>query len=198
MCAAFSAHAVDDVMARTPVGTIEVRTIPALNAIMAKTDAPYFSKDNELFRTLFRYIRAQEIPMTAPVRCEMQPGRMFFYLPPGRSITTLPVTEGVTVTQIAARTVVSLGVRGGYSEDNFREGVAKLEKWLEAHPSYEATGPAYALYWNGPYIPWFLKKSDVQIPVRPVGAGASPDEPEDEKQAPATENGRGEHEGGGK
>ena len=34
-------------------------------------------------------------------------------------------------------------------------------------------GPAYAVYWNSPFTPWFLKRYEVHVRVRPRGARAA-------------------------
>jgi hypothetical protein len=73
------------------------------------------------------------------------------------------------VVEVQERLVVSLGARGGYSEKNFVEVRDKLQDWLSIQPQLEATGPAYGVFWNGPFLPGFLKRFEVHVPVRRKG-----------------------------
>jgi hypothetical protein len=68
-----------------------------------------------------------------------------------------------------ARQVAARGDRGGYSAANFAQTRDELLAWLAVQPGVEAAGPAYAIYWNGPFTPWLLKRSEVHVPVRPTG-----------------------------
>lgn len=48
--------------------------------IAAQKDDSYFDENNALFGNLFRYIRKNDIAMTVPVKAEIDPGRMYFYI----------------------------------------------------------------------------------------------------------------------
>ena len=65
-----------------------------------------------------------------------------------------------------ARKVLSIGIRGGYSEKSFISNQSKLMEWFAKNNKYEQDGPAYGVYWNGPFVPGFLKRSEVHIPIR--------------------------------
>jgi len=41
-----------------------------------------------------------------------------------------------------------------------------LMEWFAKNNKYEQDGPAYGVYWNGPFVPGFLKRSEVHIPIR--------------------------------
>jgi len=46
--------------------------------------------------------------------------------------------------------------------------MAKLRLWLdENRDRYEACGRPRFLAYNSPFVPWFLKLGEVQVPVRP-------------------------------
>jgi hypothetical protein len=79
---------------------------------------------------------------------------------------TLP--EGVVVLTRPERLVVSHGGRGGYSRSHFEEARAAALAWLATRPDLVADGPAYAVYWNSPFMPGFLKRYEVHIPVHPA------------------------------
>lgn len=74
---------------------------------------------------------------------------------------------GVEVINIPERRVASHGARGGYSRANFEKARATLLAWLAAQSAVEAAGEPYGVYWNAPYVPFFLKRFEVHIPVRP-------------------------------
>lgn len=151
---------------KTGVGTYEIKTVPQARLIASQTDKAYFDGNNGLFRPLFRYIQQNDIAMTTPVEAEMDPGVMYFYIGSDVDDATLQETERVTVHELPERVVASLGVRGGYSEGNFREAAAELEAWLRQNQDYEAAGPPRGIFWNGPYVPGFLKRFEVHIPVK--------------------------------
>jgi hypothetical protein len=59
---------------------------------------------------------------------------------------------------------------GRYTRGRFQEGVQRLEEWLKANAQWVADGEPSAVYWNGPLTLFFLKRSEVHIPVRKVAA----------------------------
>ena len=71
------------------------------------------------------------------------------------------------VINLPERRVASLGARGGYSRENFEQTRAALLAWLAKQPGVEAAGEPYAVYWNSPFTLWFVKRSEVHVPVRP-------------------------------
>lgn len=151
---------------KTPVGTIEVKTLPAARLIAAHSQGNYFEENNGLFRPLFRYIQDNDIAMTIPVEAEIEPGIMYFYIGSDYQGTALSDTDRVHVTELPERTVLSLGVRGSYSAKNFEQAKAKLLTWLSEQDDWIATGAARAIYWNGPFTLGFLKRAEVHIPVK--------------------------------
>ena len=151
---------------KTDVGGIEIKTLPAATLIVSKSEKPYFEKDNQLFRPLFRYIQARDIAMTTPVEAEMDPGEMFFYIGAEVDTDKLTDTDTVAVRKLPERTVASIGVRGSYSTSNFDEATAQLKQWLADEEDWQATGTARAVFWDGPFTLWFLKQFEVHIPVQ--------------------------------
>lgn len=149
----------------TERGAVQIRTLPAATGIVARVDGAYFAHANTLFRRLFKYIQRQGIAMTIPVEAQMQPGQMLFYVGAGDLGKVVTNDPQVTVVAVPARTVAALGARGGYTADNFAETAAALQAWLAQHPQYRTNGPAYGVYWNGPFRPWFLKEYEVHVPV---------------------------------
>ncbi len=150
---------------RTPVGTVEIKELPGRLALETRTDQSYFERDNGLFMRLFRYIEANEIAMTVPVEAEEKPGVMRFFVG-GDHGKTPSDSEQVQVVEMPARTVASLGMRGGYNHGNFEKGRTKLLRWLAEQSDWEAEGEPYVVYWHGPFVPRWMKRSEVHIPVR--------------------------------
>lgn len=151
---------------RTPMGSIETKTLPAARLMVAESPKGYFESGNGLFMKLFRYIDGNQIPMTAPVEARLQPGVMIFYMDAGSAKRTdLQATPQVKLAETPARLVASIGVRGSYSRENFDEALAKLKAWLATRPDLTSPGEPYAVYWNSPFVPGIFKHSEVHIPV---------------------------------
>ena len=150
---------------RTDVGTIEIKTIPASRLLASHSESEYFQANNGLFRPLFRYIQANDIAMTTPVEAEIEPGIMYFYVGSDYADLELKETDEVTIIELPERTVLSLGVRGGYSAKHFKEAQATLLTHLSEQHEWIATGAARAIYWNGPFMPGIFKRSEIHIPV---------------------------------
>jgi len=154
----------------TEPGVCEMKTLPAGVILRARTDGGYFRENNGLFRKLFETIQRNQIPMTTPVEAGIQPGTMVFYLDPASSKRgDLNLMDGVERKPVQERTVASIGIRGGYSRESFEKNQAKLREWLKTQTGWEAVGEAYAVYWNSPFVIWFLKRSEVHLPVRKRG-----------------------------
>ena len=160
--------AYEQAFAQTDVGAFEVKALPPARLIASQTEAAYFEDNKRLFRPLFRYISSRNIAMTTPVEAEINPGVMYFYIGAGVSKHVLDATEKVSVHELPERLVASLGVRGGYNERNFDKASAKLSAWLLKNPAYEAMGEVRGVFWNGPFMPGFIKRFEVHIPVQLV------------------------------
>ncbi|MFM1550124.1 MAG: heme-binding protein [Lentisphaeria bacterium] len=155
---------------KTEVGKIELKEIPGRIALEATTKSPYFQGDNNLFRTLFRYISKNEVAMTIPVEAEMKPGRMRFFLGRQDVAKKLASSDGVKVRNMTALTVVSIGIRGSYTNSRFKRYEAKLENWLSRNTEYEAVSDPYGVYWNSPFVPGFFKRSEIHVEVKKKGS----------------------------
>ena len=46
--------------------------------------------------------------------------------------------------------------------------VSELEAWLASQNAWRAAGAPYAVFWNGPFTPWFMKRFEVHVPVEPA------------------------------
>ena len=151
---------------KTPVGEIKILQLPARTALEANAGQSYFSENNGLFRTLFRYISKHDLSMTTPVEAEIEPGKMRFFVGGKDANKSRPNTDTVEVKELEPMQVLAIGIRGSYDEENFRENRDHLVRWIREQADYEAARDPYAVYWDGPYIPWFLKRSEIHLPIR--------------------------------
>ncbi|MBN2445382.1 MAG: heme-binding protein, partial [Phycisphaerae bacterium] len=135
-----------------------------------------------------KHIKRNDIAMTAPVEIEYaassEPidtgaGRRgqqhatsmaFMYAAPNLGATGPDPADGrVAVEDIPAMTVLSIGVRGGYTEKNFAAALAKLNDWLDhSLERFRVVGPPRYLAYNSPFVPWFLKFGEVQLRVERI------------------------------
>lgn len=157
--------------APTAPGVIEFKKLPAGTLLKSAAPGDYFDQSGRLFGPLFRYISKNDIRMTVPVEAEVDGAAMYFWVAPDEVPKVQGATGGVTVVQVPERHVASVGGRGGYNRKNFKAAQERLRAWLADQKETEPAGPAYAVYWNGPVTPWFLREYEVHIPVRPRNPG---------------------------
>jgi effector-binding domain-containing protein len=150
----------------TEAGEIEIKTIPERTLIVAQREESYFEANNVLFGKLFRYIKDNDVSMTVPVKADINPGKMYFYVGSKDVPKDLKNTEAVKVVTEPERLVMSIGVRGGYSESHFKEAREKLFDHLAGSNRWQKSGDAYAIFWNGPYVPAFMKRFEVHVPIQ--------------------------------
>jgi effector-binding domain-containing protein len=162
-------YGVEEAFKRTSAGKIEIKTIPASMVMVSESEGNYFGTRNYLFRRLFNYISENNVAMTTPVEARIENAQMKFYVGTKDKLKELKDRGSVKVVTIPQRTVVSIGIRGTYTESNFEKAKTQLEQWLRDNTGYQQAGAAYAVYWDGPFMPWFLKQSEVQIPVEQTG-----------------------------
>ncbi|MBY0405644.1 MAG: heme-binding protein [Cyanobacteria bacterium] len=153
---------------KTPSGVIEVKQIAKAVVMEAKgSQKNYFARkrDTAPFMQLFRYIQSNNIPMTTPVEVNVEDNGMLFYAPPDAEDRGLYNTSEVTTKTLPDRTVVSIGMKGSYNQENFEKGATQLHHWLAQHPEWKASGKPYAVYWDSPYTLPFLKQSEVHLAI---------------------------------
>ncbi len=149
---------------KTPVGEMRIRELPPARLLSTETDGTYFDKSNQLFGRLFEYIKSNDVAMTVPVEGGLDAAVMRFYTG-STSPETLADTDSVRVVEVPARTVAAIGGSGAYSESNLAEALDKLTLWLEDQVEWRVVGDPYAVFWNGPFTPWFVKRFEVHVPV---------------------------------
>jgi uncharacterized surface protein with fasciclin (FAS1) repeats len=160
----------------TPVGQIEVKSYPAHR--LARTRIASAAANDQAFFTLFRHITGREIAMTVPV--EMTYGKdnnsrahpqamAFFY--ESQAVGEIGQHGEVNVADVPAATVVSLGMRGDYTDDALSHAQRLLQNWLKEHEDrFEAQGSLRVLGFNSPMVPVAERFFEVQIPAQDKGA----------------------------
>jgi hypothetical protein len=160
------ASAYDQAYPEAPIDDVEIRILPASRWIASDAQGEYFDRSSMLFRRLFDYIKTHDIAMTVPVEGRLDSAEMRFHL--GTDAPSTAQDDGpVRVVNAASRRVARLGAKGAYSEENVGAARSRLEAWLAVNPQWRSTGPAYAVFWNGPFTPWFIKRFEVHIAVEP-------------------------------
>ena len=149
----------------TQPGTVELKTLPAGRLLESRSEQPYFSSSNNLFGPLFRYISRNNISMTTPVEARMNPGSMYFWVASDQVDKASANTNSVRVLDVPERKVASIGARGSYSETNYEAARKTLMEWLAQQESIKAIGEPYAVFWHGPFTPWFMKTFEVHVEV---------------------------------
>ena len=155
----------------TPPGTTELKTLPAGVLLKSSGSGNYFDTADNLFSPLFRYISKNDIAMTTPVEARIDSAAMFFWVAASERGKLAGSAAGVEVVEVPERRVASHGERGGYGRANFEKARDKLLAWVAAQPGIEVAGEPYGVYWNAPFVPPFLKRYEVHVPVRPKPPG---------------------------
>lgn len=165
----------------TPAGQIEVKHYRAYRAATFRYRGELAQAANRSFYPLYQHISANQISMTAPVETRYPDSTLseegslneegeayvsFLY----RSTDIYPeeIAQNIQIEDIEPMTVVSLGLRGRYTYDSYRENLAQLRNWLGQHREYQVVGPPRRFFYDGPYIPDAVKRSEIQIPIQPV------------------------------
>ena len=161
----------------SPDGEIEIKQYPEYRAATVQTPGNLDSAPSRGFSPLFRHISSNDISMTAPVETRYPATTLagsaasegdatvsFLY----RSLDIVPqeVAQDIQIEDIPPMLVLSIGTRGSYNLETYQASIQRLQTWLAAHPDYTVVGPPRRFFYDGPFLPDALKRSDVQIPVR--------------------------------
>jgi effector-binding domain-containing protein len=160
------AMAYEQAFPSTANGVSELKTLPAGVLLKSAGSGNYFEQANNLFMPLFRYISKHDIAMTTPVEARISDAAMYFWVAESQQAKVAGTEGSVEVQRIPERRVACRGAKGSYSRENFEKTRDQLLAWVASQPNLEIAGEPYAVYWNGPFTPWFLKRSEVHVPVR--------------------------------
>lgn len=163
----------------TPPGAIDLKKYPEVRRAEVSGDGSSQRGQNRGFWPLFRHIQRRDIAMTAPVEMELRDwdgasaptGWTMAFLYRTADLGPTGNDGDVVVRDAAPVTVVSIGVRGSYTQTRFDAALRRLEEWIAANPQWERAGEARWLGYNNPR--WFSDEwSEVQIPITAVPAEA--------------------------
>jgi hypothetical protein len=112
---------------------------------------------------------SQKIAMTAPVGQEQSKGkwRITFVMPASYTIETLPepLDPEVKLREEPGQLMAAIRYSGTWSQTRYMEREVKLREWIETRGLEEAGEPVFARY-DPPFMPWFLRRNEVLLPVR--------------------------------
>ncbi len=154
-------------------GLIRIKSYPSVRAARVQET----TGDNRQFMTLFRHIQDRHIAMTAPVvmgypaeaaqqQSEAQAAISMAFLYRQTTQDAVGQFGTVQVEDEKPLQVVSIGLKGSYAERNFQDALATLRDWLKSHPEWAIAGAPRVLAYNSPFLPFWMKYAEVQIPVR--------------------------------
>lgn len=180
-----------------PVGQVILKEYPAYRLARVRSGPQGVSGGpNALFNPLFQHIKRNEIAMTAPVEIgysdrpslpnleERQGAASMAFLYGDPAWGRAGVDEAdprVVVEDVPAMKVVSIAVRGDYTDARLEKATSQLKHWLEAKGGeLRPAGPPRYLGYNSPFVPSFLRYGEVQIPVeQTTSAPAAASRPSD-------------------
>jgi hypothetical protein len=171
-------------------GAFELREYAPYLIAETRVDAGFMAAGNIAFGRLFRYISGANVPgrkiaMTAPVT--QAPGEKIamtapvqqvaegddylvgFIVPKQYTLETVPqpTDARIRIREVPGGLIAAWRYSGRWTESNFREAENRLRRELEAR-RLVATGDAQIARYNAPFMPAFLRRNEVLIPVRRV------------------------------
>ena len=143
---------------------------------------------NKAFSRLFGYISGEnrsrdKVAMTAPVSQQPMGDKIkmtapvgqqrlkeswvvSFMMPGSYTLETLPepADPKVTLRQVPARRMAAVRYSGFWSEKGYIRHKSELESWIHEIGLTIVGDPIWARY-NPPFMPWFLRRNEILIPV---------------------------------
>lgn len=166
--------------APTAHDVIEVKQYPAYRSGTYSYEGNLSDATSYAFNPLFRHISSNNIAMTTPVEARYPSATLdqpsdrplrsgsakVSFLYSNNNINPQQIAPDIEVEDHPPMLVVSLGVQGAYGYDQLQSHIAKLKAWLANHPEYEIVGEPREFLYDSPYTPAYLKRREVQIPIR--------------------------------
>ena len=104
--------------------------------------------------------------MTAPVTQAAADGGYFvqFTMPREYTLETLPepLDPQVKLRSVSGGRFAVIRYSGSWSESNYTEHLAKLERGVEAAGLRTTGAPIYSRY-NAPFVPWFMRRNEIWL-----------------------------------
>lgn len=183
-------------------GSFEVRAYPPRVVAETRVAGEWREAGNEGFRRLAGYIfgkngRSEEIAMTAPVgqaragergegekiamtapvaqRGEGGSWTVAFTMPAGKTLETLPAPQDprVVLRELPAARFAVVRFSGRWTDANMKEREDALRRWADQR-HLTVVGDAEVNRYDPPFVPWFLRRNEVWLPLGPHGEGVEP------------------------
>jgi effector-binding domain-containing protein len=156
------------------IGKAEIRQYPKM--VIAAVE----NMENGAFNILYSFITgnnrqklkikmtapvvSQQIAMTSPVLSDA--GSLAFVMPKEYTLETTPepTDNHVKISEIPSRMVAALCFSGNWSEKNFEAAKRELLGEL-TRAGTKTRGNVFAMLYNPPYIPGFLRRNEVAIEI---------------------------------
>jgi effector-binding domain-containing protein len=172
-------------------GDFELRQYESSIVAETTVEGDFHEVGNEGFRRLFDYIsgknrKKQSIPMTAPVSQEAssekipmtapvnqekvgEAWRITFFMPSTLKMETLPepLDPRVKLMKIPGRLMAAISYSGTWSRERYEGKEQRLKELIRQRGLKIEGEPVFARY-NPPFMPWFLRRNEVLIPVGQV------------------------------
>ena len=154
---------------------VEIRQYAPHLLATVRVDGKFDEAGSQAFRPLFNYISGEnrsdaKIAMTAPVLQQPDERRgswlISFVMPSSFEKDSLPVptSEIVQVSEQPSMRMAALEYRGGWSQSRYAEHELKLRSALSNMPLTACGDPRWARH-DPPFMPWFLRKNEILIPL---------------------------------
>lgn len=112
--------------------------------------------------------QGQSIDMTAPVSQQQDASgwAVNFMLPSQYTQATAPLPNdpAVELRQVPRRYMAAIRYSGFWSQKSYQRHKEQLQQWLDMHELSATASPVWARY-NSPFMPWFLRRNEVLIPL---------------------------------
>ncbi|MFO0511318.1 MAG: SOUL family heme-binding protein [Gammaproteobacteria bacterium] len=180
-------------------GAFELRRYAPYLLAETEVESGFMEAGNVAFGRLFRYIsgdntarteiamtapveqakRGEKIAMTAPVEQAREGGvyRVAFVVPRkyDRDTVPQPTDPRVRIREVPARSIAVWRYSGRWTEENFREHERELRGKLAALGLKAEPGDsAIIARYDAPFMPWFMRRNEVLIPVTEPAVSARP------------------------
>ena len=111
---------------------------------------------------------SQKISMAAPVSQEKQGNRwrITFLMPAEFSLETLPepLDDRVRLVEEPGRLIAAVRYSGTWSSKSYEKNKTQLKAFMQKQGLRQAGTEIWARY-DPPFMPWFLRRNEVLIPV---------------------------------
>jgi hypothetical protein len=111
---------------------------------------------------------SEKIAMTAPVGQQRREGRwrITFVMPSKYTKEALPrpIDQRITIKQEPSRLMAVIRYSGTWSREKYQAHEAKLIDWIDGQAWKRVGAPIWSRF-NPPFMPWFLRRNEVWIPV---------------------------------